>query len=368
MSFANVGAYACQNLQTDLVTYFGKNAPQFRTYGSTSTIKWLLSPQNTANFKRLDVTSIPGKKRPVAFRIVDPFCFDVARVERLCSATPGTINQTPQEIVYDLTEDAYRVIGDDDLPRRLKIDLEDLERFCTVDDMSWITDQINRYLIRFEESLDANVLALLVGFAGTNKAGEAITNLPLWVTNNLSGTSQLNPETQFALNQTMQDIMVDTQWAAIGGSIINKINQFTKWMGLDAAGVDMSKQPANNPYTFYDRNAEAVLGTTDFLQIAPGVAQLVYWNRFGPGSSLRRQVTDLYSKGTITLPTTGLDVDWEWKFDYDCSIWYFEPSLHLDVAVVPPGGCGTPDVNGLIRIHDCSGIPVIPVCPEEPIA
>lgn len=366
MPFGNIGAYACQNLQTDLVSYFGRNAPQYRTYGNVSTIKWLLSPQNTSGFTRLNITSIPGKKRPVAFRIADPFCFNIARAERLCTVVAGSLSQSPKEIVYDFTEDPYRIVDGNGDPLRLVIDLQDLEQFCTIDDMSWMTDQINRLLMRFEEELDKMYFALLAASAGTAFNADAIVNLPLWVVNNMTNTAALNPETQFALNQTMNDINVYTQWAAIGGSIINKINTFTKWTSLDSAGIDMSKQLAVNPFTFYDRNAETEIGTTDFLQLAPGTAQLITWNRYAPGSSLRRQVTDLYSSGTITLPTTGIDIDWDWRYDYECKKWTFEPSLFSDIVTVPPGGCGTPGVNGIIRIHDCSGQPIIPVCPEVP--
>lgn len=367
MPFGNIGAYACQNLQTDLVDYFARNAPQYRTYGNTSTLKWLLSPQNTNGFKKLDVSSgIPGKKRPVAMQIADPYCFDIAKAARLCTNTAGNISQTPQEIVYDFTGDPFRIVDDSDAPLRLKIDLAALQAYCTINDFSWLTDQINRLLFRFEEQLDLRIFELLAAGVGTNKAGDAVTNLPLWVLGN-NNTAILNPETQFALNQTMNDIGVNTQWGAIGGSIINKINQFTKWLGLDSAGVDMSKVLAINPFTFYDRNAEDVIGITDFLQLAPGAAQLITWNRYGPGSSVRREVTDLYSNGTITLPTTGLDIDWKWRYDYECEIWYFEPSLFADVVIVPAGGCNTPGVNGIIQVHDCSGQPVIPVCPEVPV-
>jgi hypothetical protein len=367
MPFGNVGAYACQNLQTDLVNYFGRNAAQYRTYGDVSAIKWLISPQNTNGFERIDIRTIPGKIRPVAFRVVDPYCFDVAQAERLCTETAGNITQSPQEIVYDFTGDPYRVVDGNGDPVRLKIDMLAMQQYCTVDDMRWVTDQIARFLMRFEEVLDKRFLELLVAAAGTNKAGDAITNLPLWIANTINNTSVLNPETEFALSQTMRDIMVDTQWGAIGGSLLNKVKQFKGWAGLDAAGVDMSKVDASNPWIFYDRNAESILGTTDFLQVAPGTAQLISWNMYAPGSSIRRQVSDLYSSGTITLPKTGLDIDWDWRYDYECKVWYFEPSLYSDIITVPPGGCSTPGVNGIIRVHDCSGLPVIPVCPEVPV-
>jgi hypothetical protein len=361
MPFSNIGAYACQNLQTDLISYFGANAPQFRTLGSTSFIKWLLSPQNTSNFKRIDVTSIPGKKRAVAFRVNDPFCFDLTRASRACGTPAGTISQSPQEIVFDLDIDPYRITDDGD-PIALKIDLDDMAQFCTVDDMSWITDQINRTLMRFEEVLDKRLLELLDAAVGEDIDGNTPTQIPLWVVNTLTNTAVINPEAEFAITQIMRDIGVDSQFAAIGGKTIAKLQKYLQWLTADLASVDMSQTIASTPFAFYDRNIDSIAGQDFWYQIPPGAVQLVSWNRYAPGSSVRKTVTDLYTKGTITLPTTGLTVDYNWTFDYQCNIWTFEPLLFADLAIVPAGGCSTPNVNGILKFQDCSGHPVLPEC------
>lgn len=365
MPFQTIGAYACQNLQTDLVDYYKANSPQYRTLGSTSLIKWLLSPQNTANFRRINVTSIPGKKRAVAFQITDPFCFDLARAARACATPAGTISQTPQEIIFDLDVDPYRIVDGNDAPVALKIDLDQMMQYCTINDMSWITDQISRTLFRFEEVLDLRLLELLVTQVGQNLDGDAVTNIPLWVVNTLTNTAVINPEAEFAMTQVMKDIGVDSQFGIVGGKTVSKLQQYLKWLVADLASVDMSKTLAATPFAFYDRNANSVMTENDWLQLPPGAVQLVTWNRYAPGSSVRKEVTDLYTKGTVALPTSGLMVDYNWIFDYQCNIWTFEPLLYADLAVVPPGGCGTPNVNGILRFHDCSGRAVIPDCPAS---
>ncbi len=363
--FAVIGAMACQNLQTDLFNYFGELIPGLRTYGDVSLLKWLLSPQNTAGFERINVTSIPGKKRAVAFRVLEPMCFDIARTTRLCTDDIDSFSQTPKEMVYSFPGDPYRVVDGAGEPLRLEIDLQEMEQFCTVDDNSWIQNQVFRFLERVEDVLDLRMWELLVAGVGTNKAGAATTNLPIFT--NAGGKTHLNPEAVFYLRQTMKNIMVDKQFGMMGGELVNKINTYTGWLGLDDAGVDMSLVSPKNPYAFYDRNAEEALATTeDFLLMAPGAAQLVIWNRYGPGSSKRSMVTDLFSNGTITLPRTGLTVDWKWRYDADCLKWFFEVEVYLDLVIVPPGGCATPGVNGIVRIHDCSGIPIVPECPAIP--
>ena len=67
MPMGNSIAFACRSLQGKLVTYFGKNIPSYRTMGDTAYLKWLLSPQNTAGFKKIsnDIEGVPGKKRGV---------------------------------------------------------------------------------------------------------------------------------------------------------------------------------------------------------------------------------------------------------------------------------------------------------------
>lgn len=365
MAFAVIGAMACQNLQVDLFDYFGINSPAARTYGDVSILKWLLSPQNTAGFERIDVTSIPGKKRAVAFMVEEPYCFDVARIQRLCTNAPTDFTQTPKEMVYDFPGNPFRITDGAGNPLGLKIDLIDMAQYCTVDDYKWMQRQIFKVLSRFEEGVAKAISTLVIGAVGTNKAGDAITNLPIWVQSN--GKNVLNPEAEFMLTQTMQDIMVNDQYAAVGGAIINKMRTFTKWAGLDAAGIDMSKVSPENPWAFYDRNFEAQLGT-DFIQFAPGTMQLVNWNRYAPGSSQRSEVTDIFSNGTITMPRTGLQIDWEWTYDNQCKVWRFEPSMYLDLVSVPPGGCSTPNVNGIIRVHDCSATPLVPVCPDLPVS
>lgn len=367
MPFDNVGAYACQNLQVALLDYFGANSPEMRTYGSIAWLRWLLSPQNTANFERIPIESMPGKIRPVAFQINDPFCFDLARVERVCTDNLGTISQTPQEIVFEMNDiDPFVVVDGSGNPLKLKIDLKVLQTKCTINDQTWITNQISRYLLRYEEALSKQLLSLMQTHIGTNYAGEAITNIPLWLT--VGGKTNLNPEALFAINQQMLNVQVDTNYAIIGDAVVNKILMYEKWQSGSDIGTDLSKFNPNNPYPFYDRNFGPIFGNFDFLAVPPGAVQLVSYNENAQGSSYNTQVTNLYSNGTIILPRTGLAVDWEWRFDYECKIWVFEAKLRADLAVVPPGGCNTPNVNGIIQFHDCTQTPIFPACPELPAA
>lgn len=364
--FGAVAAYACQKIQTDLVTYYGKNAPQFRTLGSVSLIKWLLSPQNTAGFKRINVESIPGKKRAVAFMVEQPMCFTLCKVGLACDEEPEVFEPADDEIVFDLTGEPFRHCDADGNPVVLQFTEEELMKYCTTTDSSWIQNKIIRYLFRFEEALDQALTTLLEVEVGHNAADEAVSNVPIFTASNAfaPNMSVLNPEGMWAISLLYKNMGLDGQFAMIGGDIVDKITQFNKWVAANSAGVDMSKVSAINPYPFYDRNFNTTFGQKDFIIMAPGTTQLVTWNKYK--GEKNRSVTNLYTKSTVILPTTGLEVDYKWYYDYKCEKWTFEAFLYGELATVLKGGCGAnlANVNGNIRVHDCGSPAIIPVCPE----
>lgn len=370
MPMGNIGTYVCRNLQAALIDYFGRNAAQFRTLGSVSFIKWLLSPQNTNGFRKIsdDIQGVPGKKRGVAFRVDDPYCYTLCALNVDCTTNNVQyVDPASREIVFDLTNAPFRHCDDQGRPVKLRFKEADLEKYCTITNTDWIRDQILRYLLRFEEALDGALTTLLNAEVGNNGNDEAITNVPIFTAANAytPNMAVLNPEAMWYLDQVYKDLGLDGQFGMIGGTIINKIAQYNKWATWNGAGLDMSKADAINPYLFYNRNFNTTFGQQDFIIAAPGAQQLVTWNKY-KGERVRG-VTDLYSKGTIILPTTGLEVDWKWTYDYACEEWVYEAFLHAELATVPKGGCGDnmENVNGIIRVHDCGTQPLIPACPEE---
>lgn len=372
MPMSAVGAYVCQRLQADLVDYFKKNVAQFRTGGSTALIKWLLSPQNRSGFVQINPEApILGKKRGVAFRTESPFCFNLCSLNVLCTEERETFTPEDGEITFDLTDPPYRHCDSEGNPVLLRFTEDEMMKYCKNDDTTWMRNKIARYLLRWEEALDKVLSTIISAHVGTNHLGASVTNIPIFTSGNTftPNMSVLNPEALWYINQLYQDIGHDGQFAMIGGTIINKIAQFKSWATANAAGVDMSKQDAINPYPFYDRHFNPIYGQSDFLILAPGTVQLVTWNKYK--GEKRREVTNLYTKGTVTLPTTGLQVDFHWKYDPDCEIFTFEPTLSAELAVVPAGGCtgvgGGVDfaaVNGIMRIHDCGLQPLVPACPD----
>jgi hypothetical protein len=366
MRFSAIGTYACRALQQKLVDYYGANTAEMKTMGSNALIRFLLSPQNTAGFRQIAdgiTTTVPGKKRAVAFALDTPFCFDVCAIADVTCTTPRTaIDQPTQEVVFDMDGDPFMVCDSEGNPLRLEFDRASLAKYCTETDTSYITRQIARFNKRFIEALDKRVGEQLETMVGTNAAGDSSSSLPFFV-NTTMGLQTINPEAFWFLNQLAMDIGVNNQFGLVGGKVLNKIITFQKWANLADVGLDLGAIDDINPFSYYDRFLDSTIGINSFFLLSPGAVQLVpFVENIGENN---RQVTDLYTHSTFVDPFTGLEVDYEWYFEPKCKVWTYEPKLFLQLAVARPGGCGIDGANGVLLIEDCSGGATPPVCPES---
>lgn len=366
MSFSAIGTYACRALQQQLMDYYGANTAEAKTMGSAAFVRWLLSPQNTRGFRQISdgiTTPIPGKKRAVAFALDHPFCFDVCAISDVTCETERTpYNNHTEEVVFSFEGPAFRVCDGEGNPLRLEFDHYELQRYCTESDTSYITRKIAAYNKRFIEAFDKRIGQIAETLVGKNADGASLTSIPFFV-NLTTGMQTLNPEGHWYLDQVYRDIGGEGQYALVGGRVLNKIAKYQQWAGLNDAGINLDEIDDINPYAFYDRFLDSTLGINQFFQFSPGALQLVTFNE-NIGENARR-VTDLYTHGTFIDPVTGLEVDFEWKYDYDCRKWTYEPYLWAELAAAQPGGCGIPDSNGILLIEDCSQGATPPECPAE---
>lgn len=358
MPFSSIGAYACKALQAKLTDYYGANAAEFRTLGSVGLLKFLTSPQNTRGFRVIDVESIPGKKRAIAMLVDNPFCFEICALTADCNTQRVESTNPAQEVVFELTGPEYRVCDGSSpgSPVVLTFSEEDLMRYCTETDLSYITRQIARFNKRFIEQLDQRIFEIAATKVGTDYAGNAITELNFFNVNTSTGQANLNAAAVFFLNQYWKNAGNDGGFALVGGERVNMIAAFKGWQGLNDMGVDLNNINEEIPFIYYDRNADTILGMNDFLQVSPGAMQFVSWNMFK--GEKRRAITDLYTHGTFIDPATGIEVDYRWYYDYKCGKWTYEPFIFAELAVNLPGGCGqiAQGINGVQRIHDCSDV------------
>lgn len=371
MSFSNIGTFACRAIQQKLIDYYGQNTAEYKTMGSSSLVRALLSPQNTRGFMQItdNITglpqTVPGKMRAIAFQVDQPFCYDVCSLEGInCETVHQVLDNPTQEVVFDFSDASpFRPCDDEGRPMQLEFDEAVLMKYCTETDTSYITRQIARFNKRFIEAFDKRIGEVLGTLVGTNKDGESISNIPFFMRHQSSGTQTLNPAGYFAMSQEALDIGIDQQYMLVGGKVLNKIMQYQKWVGLNDAGIDLAAIDDLNPYTYYDRNLDLTLGINEFFLMSPGAVQLVTWNKYV--GEKNRKVTDLYTNSTFIDPATGIQIDFEWRFDFDCGKFIYRPFLYSELAVARPGGCGLPTSNGLLLISDCSHGANAPTCPES---
>jgi hypothetical protein len=373
MGFSNIGTYACRALQQKLEDYYGANVPARKTMGSTSLVRFLLSPQNTAGFNQITdaitglPTAVPGKKRAIAFAVDLPFCFDVCSLEGITCTTEHTnLDNNTQEIVFDFDDSSpFRPCNDDGDPLKLEFTRTELKKYCTETDTSYITRKIAAFNKRFIEAFDKRMGEILGTLVGQNANNESITNIPFFI-EHTSGMQTMNPAARWYLDQLYLNIGGEGQYALVGGQVLSKIIQYQKWAGLADAGIDLATIDDMNPFAYYDRFLDTTLGLNQFFQLSPGAVQLVTFNDYV--GEYNREVTDLYTNSTFIDRATGLEVDFEWRFDPDCQVWTYKPHLSAELAVAIPGGCGIPNANGVLLINDCSGGANAPACPESSVA
>jgi hypothetical protein len=366
MSFSAIGTYACRALQQKLLDYYGANTAEAKTMGSTALIRWLLSPQNTSGFKQIAdgiTTTVPGKKRAVAFSLDTPFCFDVCSIADVdCETERTAVDNPTQEVVFDMDQPAYRVCDAEGNPLRLEFTREQLSKYCDETDTSYITRQIARFNKQFIKAFNKRIGEQLATMVGLNGDGAAISNIPFFI-NLTTGMQTLNPEAFWYLDQLYRDIGGEGQYGLVGGKVLNKIMTYQKWADLNDAGIDLDAIDDIAPYAFYDRTLDATLGINQFFQLSPGAVQLVTFNEnIGENN---REVTNLYTHSTFIDQATGLEVDFEWYFEPKCKVWTYEPNLYAQLAVARPGGCGIEGANGVLLINDCSAGATPPVCAES---
>jgi hypothetical protein len=341
-----------------------------RTLGSTSTIRYLLSPQNTRGFRRIEDAAtgqpavVRGKLRAVAFEMDDPLCLDVCAVEGMtCHTEVKETTAHTREVVYEFDGPAYMFCDANGDPLKISFSRDQLAKYCTEDDTSYITRHIARFNKAFIEALNKRIGQALEAVVGQNAQGASITRVPFFHEHISSGLTTLNPNGLWELNTAYTNAAGRGQFALLGGHIINKIAQWHKWMGLADAGIDLSKIPDTNPFAYYDRDMDATLGINNMLMLSPGAVQLVTYNE--NVGTYKQEVTDLYTNDTVIDPDTGLQFDIEWRYDYNCKIWTYQPKLFWQLATARPGGCGLAGVNGIFLVEDCSGGGYPAECPES---
>lgn len=339
---------ACPAIQQALDNIAGKQAYALRR-DKVGLVEFLRSPANTAGFEAIQLDPGNGKRKSV----------DVNYYQKLLEST---VNES-------ITDDCST--GNESVPycenveitneletTNLVFDEDNMRRICGplgARDEDWIARIMNAQLNALLVRLDKLVLAQVLANVGSFMDGSTIKAVQLF---NTVATDAQGPR---ALAMTLFQDELD-QAALMGPPNIigaNKVNRWVKALGYgtsNAAGLDLSKLSSEFNF-YYDRFVEGVFGEDEFLVIAPGVSQLLTWNKYvGPYA----KANDVFEHGTIVDPFTGIVFDMKMHYDDCTDMFYIKFQLNWEFWSMPDDAADSSDdhygVNGIFNYEVCDSV------------
>lgn len=308
----------CEKIQTSMIETFKNNAPQMKRtkVGYLQAIK---SPQNTSGMTILPIDPGNGKKKLVRITgmvrgcdedIVDDFEIDECDTE---------IEKEPWEDTVEITEKiATKVIGFTE---------DEMRKLCESDDV-WMSQVVNSYIdplmVRLNKRLITNQLANFGAFPDGTNTAHNVTLL----------TTAPNTAPVYAGEAEILELYEDSDFTGqpivIGGG---KLGTYFRQLGVGCCndlGLDLSK--AGNLDFFRDRYVEGIVGADEFIGLAPGYTQLLTWQKY---VGKYQKQNDVFSKGTLVDPFTGIKLDMKWIYDPCTETYALRFFIHFKLYRMP---------------------------------
>lgn len=338
----------CPSLQASLNEVAGNNAPALRR-DRVGLVEALMSPANKAGFEAIPIDPKNGKEKSVRVNYYQRLTEDTVNESLTDTCDSGT-EHAPLCDTITLTKalETDNLVFDEDNMRKLCAPLGETDEVWR---SRIIMAQMNALLTK----LNKNLHALLKINKGTFMDGSTIKNIQLFNTFGDDGAGAR----QFAI----ANILNEFEEAGLAGTPMvigsGDLNLYYKALGIGSVnlyGADLSKLNGETAY-FYDRFVPSVWGVNEFVALAPGVAQLLTWNRY-VGEYAKK--TPTFEHGTIVDPFTGLTFDLKMHYD-DCKdTYYLKLQLVYDLWTVPDDAEDSSGdfygVNGIFNYKICDGI------------
>lgn len=339
---------ACPCIQQALNDVARTNAPALRR-DKVGMINFLFSPENLAGVEKIQSDPGTGKRKCVTLNWYQKLC--EATVNESITDDCSTGNSTApfcEEIDITNELETDNMVFNEDQMRRICAPLAG-------NDQMWIASIINSQFNSLLVKWDKLVLAGMLAGVGTFMDGDAIKAIQMYNTVN---SDAIGPRTR-----ALSNIQNEFNMAALNGkpNLIGA-NELSLWVdsvayGTDnAAGQDVGRMAAGFNF-FYDRFLEGVFGANEFLALAPGVAQLLTWQRMRGNY---QRANDVFEHGIITDPLTGIDFDLLMHYN-DCNqTFYIKLQQNWELFITPDeGDASCADhygVNGIFNYEICDEI------------
>lgn len=339
---------ACPCIQQALNDVFGRNAPALRR-DKVGLINFLMSPENMAGIEKIQLDPGTGKRKCVTLNWYQKLCESTVNTSITDDCSTGT-EAVPYCEDFDITNEleTNNMVFDEDNMRRICEPLGDR-------DQEWIASIINGQMNALLVAWDKLVLAAVLANVGTFMDGSTIKAIQLFNTIN---SDAVGPRTRAIAN-----IIDEFDQAALAGKPYlvgaNEVNKFVRMITYgtgNAAGQDVGAL-ADEFGFFYDRFVEGVFGPNEFLVFAPGVAQLLTWNKYVGDYA---KATPSFEHGTIVDPLTGIRFDLKMHYNDCTDTYYIKLQQNWEFVPIPDEGAASCDdgygVNGIFNYESCDDI------------
>lgn len=334
----------CPKIQTNILRVFGNNAPTLKRR-KLGLVQMLKSSYNTSGFEQLQPSGgVPGKKRGIVLTYQDAYCETAAKVARDCVVITDQEPQ-PKEIVIDVDENPWQMVDGTNKPLSLMFDENEMKKLCE-NDAQFMSDNVYSWMARMTDNIDKSLLAVMAANWGKFADGSTQKSIPLFA--NQAGVSTPLRSAVHVISNSYNDIVAPGTPIVIGGNLFNNYNRDTNGACCNNFGVQMDTK--GEWYYFNDQYADSIWGTDQFGVFAPGAVQFVTWSRYKG----REKDNDIFSRGTIVDPFTGLEFDFKILYDPSCEKWRVNLYLYGNLEFVPGVACGLTDVNNTLNFAACA--------------
>lgn len=315
----------CPKLQDKIDGYFTACPPGQITNDRIDFLEFLVSPMNRANILNSRVNPGSGKTRTVQLtwtpRILEDEISDSAAMVCTSENEAGMQDQD-----YSLDIDVGG--GWDEF-----VEMKSLATICESND-SWIASRIMAGMDAIVRKMDTDMVQQSEAYIGNFGQGEE----------DVAGDPPVKTvTTKYSDDKLSPDLAGDIQFAAMnagycGGPVVVGWGELIKWARKMQAGccadqgIDVFQYLQQAGIVFLsDRRIETVYGVNNFISLAPGALQVLYYNQFeGPYGTLS---DDSYVQTVINDPRTGLPFDFYAK--HDCGKVHFNLKLAYKLVGLP---------------------------------
>lgn len=316
----------CRTVMRELAEMVGEQGDPLRNRQKTGLLDALTSPSNTDGGRVDNVIDMgDGKPKKAIFKWLQP--------DAVSDASDGILDLCDEEgeasaYNYDEVSIDYSVSS-----KVHSLDEAQMRELCETGS-EFRSKLIGGALNSVHKKLNQTLIAPFYVGAGGIKGGNGAKNTAYDLLYR-DGLVQIDPEGQIEMMRDLMDAGVSGMPIFIGGSRLDTYMKLQQIACCNSYGADPSEQ--QDLLFFYDNDMQTILGTPsaagdNFFVFQPGAAQLISIP-YNKGEF--RKANDLFIHDTIIDPLSGLEWDFNLKYD-DCDRKYkFMISLRFGLWQIP---------------------------------